>query len=100
MSYYDGAKWVNSKSDVPQVEHWAILYFKSIFVPGDERSRTNPGHGYPEHYESAVEYVAFLKREDWEVQIQKDMASSSPRSFQALHVRPATVSARIEVKIT
>lgn len=27
----------------------------SHWVPGDERSRTNPGHGYPEGYETRTE---------------------------------------------
>lgn len=27
---------------------YAIIYESSVFIPGDERSRTNPGHGYPE----------------------------------------------------
>lgn len=26
----------------------------SHWVPGDERSRTNPGHGYPEGYETTT----------------------------------------------
>jgi hypothetical protein len=28
---------------------YLILEPKSVTIPGDERSRTNPGHGYPEH---------------------------------------------------
>lgn len=33
--------------------HYAVLIFStgSIFVPGDQRSREAPGHGYPEHTE-------------------------------------------------
>ena len=33
---------------LPEQEHWAIITESSIYIPGDERSRTNPGHGYPE----------------------------------------------------
>lgn len=28
---------------------WVAVEMDSYTVPGDERSRTNPGHGYPEH---------------------------------------------------
>lgn len=31
---------------------WAIIRSGSYYVSGDERSRTNPGHGYPGGYES------------------------------------------------
>ena len=36
---------------MPQTPHYAVLVYKvrRITIPGDERSRTHPGHGYPEH---------------------------------------------------
>lgn len=49
--------YINQKSDMPQGEHYAIVEFSSIHVPGDERSRTNPGHGYSAHTESVVKYI-------------------------------------------
>lgn len=30
---------------------YLLIATDRIFIPGDERSRTNPGHGYPERYE-------------------------------------------------
>lgn len=52
-------KHVHSLSDIPAGHHWAILSISSVFIPGDERSRTAPGHGYPEHTESYVDYECF-----------------------------------------
>ena len=26
---------------------YAVIVERSVYIPGDERSRTNPGHGYP-----------------------------------------------------
>lgn len=62
-------------NDVPKDSHYAILVFEttSVYIPGDERSRTNPGHGYPastEYYDNfqyfftknAVELDKFVKR--------------------------------------
>lgn len=42
-------KRINDPSEIPAVQHFAVLIYKthSYYVPGDERSRTNPGHGYP-----------------------------------------------------
>jgi len=31
----------------------------SVYIPGDERSRTNPGHGYPERTEQYKEVREF-----------------------------------------
>lgn len=28
---------------------YLLIDSTSVLIPGDERSRTNPGHGYPEH---------------------------------------------------
>lgn len=45
------AKLIKGAEQVPSEEHFAILVYEhsSVHVPGDERSRTNPGHGYPAH---------------------------------------------------
>jgi len=51
---------VKRPEDIPEVPHYAILLFssESVYFPGDERSRTCPGHGYPEHTETfdIIEY--------------------------------------------
>ena len=46
-------KQVRSPADVPQGTHFAVLIYKvrQIDIPGDERSRQAPGHGYPAHTE-------------------------------------------------
>ena len=45
---------VKTPDDVPVTPHYAVLvyYSQSVFVPGDERSRQSPGHGYAECYEN------------------------------------------------
>jgi hypothetical protein len=45
-----------SLSQIPVVPHFAILRTTSVTIPGDERSRTNPGHGYPESAETFITY--------------------------------------------
>lgn len=68
--YKDKVKRVAKKDDVPKGHHYAIIIYKSdsVYIPGDERSRTNPGHGYPartETIESFEHYVTEDKAE-WE----------------------------------
>jgi len=57
-------KYVSDKLDIPQHKHFAAIIFSSIFIPGDERSRTNPGHGYPERYDTKIEYIVFADEDD------------------------------------
>lgn len=45
--------------NIPNEKHWAVITTTSIYVPGDDRSRTHPGHGYPEHYEESIIYQVF-----------------------------------------
>ncbi|QXV74025.1 hypothetical protein [Rhizobium phage RHEph12] len=49
-------------------EHFAVLEFVSVHIPGDERSRTNPGHGYPATNESYTKFHVFTSQaslEEW-----------------------------------
>lgn len=102
------AEKVESPNKIPSQRHFAILVFKtsSVHVPGDERSRTNPGHGYPAHdvtstsYEywavrnekalrEAVEYLEEKKRESY----------SKPDPYAVIEARPVAVKTRVEIDI-
>lgn len=98
---YEARKWAHDPKDVPEGEHYAILYFSSIFVPGDERSRTNPGHGYGERNEPTVEYVVFKDRASWEKQVKEHMTVQNPRNnWKAIKVTPAVVETKITLNIS
>lgn len=57
-------KYVFKKEDLPNNKHYAVLVFRKEFVPGDERSVTNPGHGYPAHYVNRTDYISFDSQKD------------------------------------
>jgi hypothetical protein len=65
----------NNKNDVPTGHHFAILVYttSSTYVPGDERSRTNPGHGYPGGYEThnSFEHYVTHDKPQWESLIKE-----------------------------
>jgi hypothetical protein len=63
--------FVQRTEDIPRCGHWVILDNKSIYIPGDERSRSAPGHGYPESTERYVSYVAYLDREEFEEDLKR-----------------------------
>lgn len=52
-------------TEVPNDLHYAIIIFDStsVFIPGDERSRTNPGHGYPERTENYNTFQYFYTKD-------------------------------------
>lgn len=88
---------VTEPKNVPKTEHWAIITFDTITIPGDERSRTCPGHGYPEHTESVVRYEAFTDEVEWRmrVHLMEDTFINSKypreRNWVAMKVKPATI---------
>lgn len=57
-------KQVTKLHEFPLGVHLAALVFESrtIYTPGDQRSRDCPGHGYPESSEviESIKYIAFV----------------------------------------
>lgn len=82
-------------SIVPDGRHWAIIQIRSIHIPGDERSRTAPGHGYPAHTEQAVVYQAYTALADWEHEIER--LTIRGEQFRAITADVAKVSVRVAV---
>jgi hypothetical protein len=63
-------KRVRNPKDFPKGAHFAAIVYdkKSVYFEGDERSRNNPGHGYPAHSEDfdTFEHYVTTNREEWE----------------------------------
>lgn len=76
--------FVRRAEDIPAGEHWAIITSSSFIIPGDERSRTNPGHGYSESTEDTITYEAYLDEEEFKSALVKRMALT--RSVKGIHV--------------
>lgn len=95
-------KWANAPEDVPDEEHYAILYFGSIHIPGDERSRQAPGHGYPEHTETKIDYVVFPTREAWEAEIKLQMSGGLYKrdNWKAIKVTSARITTQVTLNIS
>lgn len=85
-------------TDIPEGRHWAIVSFRSITIPGDERSRTAPGHGYPESTEDVSNYQIFLNEPAWRAAIER-LTTQQPGSFAALIVDRLRVTTRVIVEI-
>ena len=42
---------------------YAVITKSSVYIPGDETSRTRPGHGYPESWEETIQMQEFENEE-------------------------------------
>jgi len=92
---------VSSLADIPREPHYVIIDIGSIHIPGDERSRTHPGHGYPAHDHKYVNMHVTTDKEAWVKEISKRM-ETDPRAekFIAYHVESiATMQHQVQVQI-
>ena len=89
--------------DIPTETHWVIITDDSFTVhhEGDERSRTNPGHGYPASTEtvSRINYQVFpyANEADWRKLI--DHLTKTNKKFKAFKVYPAVVTVETKIEV-
>jgi hypothetical protein len=81
---------------IPDCEHWAIITTTSTYVPGDERSRTNPGHGYPEHTVESINYDAYTDYAKFQAAVEHKVRYHT--TFKAVHVTPMTIETKVIIK--
>ena len=65
------SKYPKTVQEIPDAPFFAVLESTSVYIPGDERSRTNPGHGYPERTESYWNLVVFATEEEWKRDVEQ-----------------------------
>lgn len=77
---------------------FAVIQERNIRHEGDERSRTNPGHGYPAHTETFQEFTEFRTEADmlaWVESVEKRKYGPPPKyrivRFETLAVETAVV---------
>lgn len=90
-------KYPQSISELSDEPFLAILKSKSIYIPGDERSRTNPGHGYPESTEHSFDIEVYDSEEGWKKEVER--LTTRKEKFKAVQIRPASIKMTISVDI-
>lgn len=78
--------YVHNLSEIPSKEHWAIVSVDHIVIPGDERSRTNPGHGYPEHRETRILYEVYFTEEKFKQAFLHQSSTVFGKKIKGIHV--------------
>lgn len=93
-------KFVSTVGDVPEVEHWAIIQTDGVHIPGDERSRTNPGHGYPAHTQNYISYRAYLTEEKLMLAIKElEDTKYGKKDYKVIKVTPMKVAINVSVAL-
>lgn len=93
--------YLNGLNNFPAEKAYGIIQMKGVYIPGDERSRTAPGHGYPERTEYYPELQIFLAEDEWKAEIKKLMFSEHGRKdFRAFVIEPVKVDANIDVVVS
>ena len=67
--------YVTSVDKIPKREHWAIITSASYTTPADERSMTNPGHGYPASTTEYIEYAAYFDEQKFRKALEDESVS-------------------------
>lgn len=89
-------------SQFPEKRSYAIMTMQGVYIPGDERSRTAPGHGYPERTEYYPQLQIFENENEWKEAISKLAESrfGAPKSFRAFIIDPIKVDIKVDVQVS
>jgi hypothetical protein len=81
VTYFKGV------SSLPEGKLYVIITNESVWIPGDERSRTAPGHGYPASTHSYAGLEYFEDEATWLRHI--DHMAKTNKEFRAFAMQPA-----------
>jgi len=90
-------KWPKAVIELPTESYLAIITNNTVNVPGDERSRTNPGHGYPAYTERSFNIEVYDSEDSWRKEVERLTLSKSP--FQAVRINPAKITTSVSVTV-
>jgi len=97
-----GMKRVKGPLDTDR-EHYAVLIYRteSFHVPGDERSRTHPGHGYPAHTKTTenTEHWITMDKEVLKKFLLLLQEEQQPPPHNVLQVWPMKVRTTVKLEV-
>lgn len=92
-------KWCRNCRDIPKTPHYAIIEERSVSIPGDERSASHPGHGYPATTEQVWNYIVFPDRASWEAEIVARETRVFKVAYIAIAATPAVITSTVQVHV-
>lgn len=94
-------KYAHLVADVPNEDHWVIIKNDSVHIPGDDRSRTHPGHGYPESTKNYLSYEVYLTQEKLLEAIKEleEPRYGNRTQYKVLKVTPMSVKKQVSLSV-
>lgn len=80
-------------------EIYAVVFEESTTIPGDERSCTHPGHGYPEYTVTNKVFREFKNETEFKGWIVEESLKKYGKSFKAYRCIPVEVTTEVKVNI-
>lgn len=83
------------------MDKYGIIETTQQHIPGDERSRTHPGHGYPAHTVTHTTFTECESKEEWEALIQRkaNPPYGRPEPFRAIVFKEVSVSTEVKINL-
>lgn len=78
---------------------YAVLITESIYIPGDERSRECPGHGYPDSTRDVPSIIPFDTKEKFEQWIVNNEKLYSKKKFTPIRYEELELKIETTIKI-
>lgn len=76
----------------------AALVYSSFTVPGDQRSRDYPGHGYPEHTETTISLREFRDEAEMAEWVKRETTRGySSSKFTLIRYEELTYDTKIDI---
>jgi len=90
---------VSKPADIPTGPHYAVLIYSTNtqHIPGDERSRRAPGHGYPAHTVTNDTFEHWVTSDKGELQMK--VAELSAPDKYAHRDKPVFAVLKVESKL-
>lgn len=77
----------------------AALVSRTITIPGDERSRTHPGHGYPESQETTITLHDFKDEAEMAAWVKRETTGYGGSNFKLIRYEELIYETSVEIKI-
>lgn len=74
---------------------YAVIKKETIYTPGDERSRTHPGHGYPESWDTIENLQKFKTEEELKAWIERN----PNKDYVAIAYQELEITTKINVNL-
>ena len=78
-----------------------VIVNRSYHVEGDERSKTNPGHGYPAHdvkYLEAIEFETEVALKGW-IEKEEKRSQYSKKVYRIFKASELQIETKLDVKL-